>query len=161
MSQRVTLNTAASSIVVVQRAYQTLCAPTHAAPVEGIYDTNWFDFTTIEVSKRSTVLATSPPAEDWLKFRQLVADWRQQRGAISSITEAALAPAYQAIIGMGPLAVPFILNQLASEGDEPDHWFWALKAITRANPVNDEDRGNLRRMARAWLEWAQLEGYAW
>jgi hypothetical protein len=106
-------------------------------------------------------LPTEPPAEDWLKFQNLVGEWRQQRGAMSSITEAALCPAYQSIIGMGPAVVPFILSQLESEGDEPDQWFWALMALTGANPVREENQGDYRQMAQAWLEWGRTQDYAW
>ena len=94
-------------------------------------------------------------------FRSLVADWRSQRGSTSSTTEMVLCPAYQSIIGMGPKAIPLILARLVLEGHDPDHWFWALQAITGANPVSEEDEGNLRRMSRAWLDWAASEGYAW
>lgn len=72
-----------------------------------------------------------------------------------------MAPAYQRIIGMGDPAVPLILAQLKSEGDDPDHWFWALTAITGANPVKAEDKGDMVKMAAAWFKWATAEGYAW
>ena len=45
-----------------------------------------------------------------------------------------------------------ILEEL--EGDDPDHWFPALEAITGANPVPESDFGNLAKMADAWLGWA-------
>ena len=80
---------------------------------------------------------------------------------MSSITEAVLCSAYQSIIGMGELAVPFLFAQLDSEGNEPDQWFWALQAITGADPVKDEDRGNYVNMAASWLDWAKNQGYAW
>jgi hypothetical protein len=41
--------------------------------------------------------------------------------------------AYYKIIGMGMAAVPFILKDL--EQNEPNHWLWALHAITEENPV--------------------------
>lgn len=80
---------------------------------------------------------------------------------MSSITSAAFCPAYQSIIGMGPVAVPLIFAQLECEGNEPDQWFWALKAILGYDPVRDEDRGDYVRMAESWLNWAKSEGYAW
>jgi len=70
-----------------------------------------------------------------------------------------MLPSYQSIIGMGEEALPLILAQLKSERDEPDQWFWALRAITGANPVRPEDQGNFAKMAQAWLQWAN-EGYA-
>jgi hypothetical protein len=80
---------------------------------------------------------------------------------MSSITESAACPSYQAIIGMGPTVVPLILAQLEAEGDEPDQWFWALKAITGDDPVKDQDRGDFVAMANSWLAWARADGYAW
>jgi hypothetical protein len=99
-------------------------------------------------------------AEDWLKFQKLVGQWRNERGARSSITETVMMPAYQEIIGMGQTAFPLILAQLRSEGDEPDQWFWALRAITGMNPVKPEDQGNFQKMAQTWLQWAGHEFYA-
>ena len=62
-------------------------------------------------------------------------------------------PAYQHVIGMGSLALPFILAELERE---PDHWFWALKAITGEDPVAEEQRGDVLGMTKTWLEWANL-----
>jgi hypothetical protein len=70
---------------------------------------------------------------------------------------------YQMIIAMGQNVVPYIFAQLKAEGDEPDQWFWALRMITRANPVRPEDQGDFRAMAKAWLEWGarrELAEYA-
>ena len=72
-----------------------------------------------------------------------------------------MCPAYQTIIGMGETAIPFVLAQLESEGEEPDQWFWALAALTGACPVNDDDRGNYQKMALSWLQWGKQKGYAW
>ena len=47
---------------------------------------------------------------------------------------------------MGEPVVPLILDELRRE---PDHWFWALEAITEENPVRPEDVGIVRRMADA------------
>jgi hypothetical protein len=99
--------------------------------------------------------------DNWFRFQALAEQWRNARGARSSITEAAMIPAYQKIIGMGEAVVPLILAQLKSEGDDPDQWFWALRAITGQNPVKPEDQGNFQKMAEAWLQWAQHEPYVW
>jgi hypothetical protein len=95
-----------------------------------------------------------------LQFQQLVQQWREERGATSSLTKAAMMPAYQRVVGMGKKAIPLILAQLRSEGNEPDQWFWALRVITEADPVRPEDQGNFRAMAHAWLAWGESEGYA-
>jgi hypothetical protein len=93
-------------------------------------------------------------------FRQLVDQWRQERGASSSTTEILLCPSYQSIIGMGEQAIPLILAEMESEGDDPDQWFWALQALTRVNPVAEEDEGNLWKMAQTWISWARKR-YIW
>jgi len=95
---------------------------------------------------------------DLLLFRRLADEWRAQRGVTSSVTDAAMCPAYQSIIGMGQRGVPLILRQLQLEGEEPDQWFWALSVITGANPVHDMDRGNFPLMAQAWIRWGMEHG---
>lgn len=90
------------------------------------------------------------------EFRELADRWRAETGMLSSASQRAMHPAYQAIIGMGKDAVPLILTELRKE---PDHWFWALRAITRQNPIRAEDRGYVDRMANRWLEWGRAEGY--
>lgn len=89
-------------------------------------------------------------------FRILANVWHRETGYLSSITEKSLHPAYQQIIGLGPAIVPVLLRDLERK---PDHWFWALGAITRANPVPAEDEGNIARMAAAWVAFGKREGY--
>jgi CheY-like chemotaxis protein len=87
------------------------------------------------------------------RFRLLAVRWRMETRYLSSITESVIHPSYQAIVGMGQAAIPFII---ASLRDKPDWWFWALKAITGDDPVPAVARGNLQAMTDAWLEWAGL-----
>ena len=90
------------------------------------------------------------------RFNRLAAQWRAETSFCSSVIEMATRPAYQQIIGMGRIAVPYILRDLAKG---PQHWFWALIAITGENPVDEDDKGNLPRMTQAWLEWGTKNGY--
>jgi hypothetical protein len=90
-------------------------------------------------------------------FRRLTDEWKSQAEFLSSPTAIAALPAYQAIIAMGPAAIPLILDELRRE---PDHWFVALKRITGEDPVPDEARGNLDLMAQAWLRWGRSHGIA-
>jgi hypothetical protein len=92
-------------------------------------------------------------------FKELAKQWRDERSATSSVAQMAMSSTYQQIIGMGQDAVPMILAKLKSEGNAPDHWFWALASITRDNPVPKTSRGKLQEMAKAWLEWGEKEGY--
>ena len=93
----------------------------------------------------------------WIEFQELVIEWKKERGSRSSISQAAVLQPYQKIIGMGESALPLIIAQLKSEGNKPDQWFWALRVITKQNPVKPEDRGNFPKMAQAWLEWAESQ----
>lgn len=94
--------------------------------------------------------------ESIYKFFNLAATWKEEIKLISSITEIALNPSYQEIIGMGTKVIPLILMELQNE---PDYWFWALKAITGADPVGPDQRGDLGQMTQAWLEWGKENGY--
>jgi hypothetical protein len=101
-----------------------------------------------------------PIVDDKCEFQRLASQWRIERGSSSSTTEIVLCPSYQSIIGMGTKAVPMILAKMESEGDQPDHWFWALQVLTRVDPVNEEDEGDFRKMAKSWLHWASRR-YVW
>ncbi len=90
------------------------------------------------------------------EFLRLAQHWRAETDLLSSLTEMAAHPAYQRIIGMGRLALPMIFRELTAE---PDHWFWALKAITGCDPVPPSHRGNLEMMAADWLAWGKSRGY--
>lgn len=87
-------------------------------------------------------------------FEQLRETWSLETAPLSSPKEIALHDAYQRIIGLGPSVIPLILRQLQQE---VDHWFWALRALTGADPavgINSMDRA-----AEAWLRWGVEEGY--
>ncbi|MDR3678266.1 MAG: hypothetical protein P4N24_22490 [Acidobacteriota bacterium] len=103
--------------------------------------------------------------ESWLSdeaiFKILTEKWHRERGASSSITEIILCPSYQSIIAMGDRVIPLILSQLEAEGNEPDHWFWALQVLTGVNPVSEEIEGNLPAMSEVWRETARSKGYIW
>ena len=91
-------------------------------------------------------------------FQELASDWRLQCASASSVTKMAMHPAYQRIIGLGQPVVPLLLRELERK---PENWFWALKAITGADPVPARDRGLMRKMAAAWIEWGRNAGYRW
>ena len=90
------------------------------------------------------------------RFNELASEWKEANAISSSVTEMATHPAYQQIKGMGKQAVPLILAELRRQ---PHHWFWALKAITAADPVQPAERGKIDRMTQAWLQWAKAHGY--
>ncbi len=101
-----------------------------------------------------------PLSRQWanplIRFNNLKEEWKESTFMLSSVTEIAMYPSYQQIIGMGPTAIPMILLSMRQE---PDHWFWALNAITGENPVHIEDRGKIKKMTDAWLDWGKKHLY--
>jgi hypothetical protein len=110
-------------------------------------------------SDKYRILTFTPDAA---RFREFVTQWRRERNSLSaSAWDNVRSPAYQRIIGMGEKALPYILREIEREmrtGD-PDDWFVALWSITGENPVPIESRGQLKEMAKAWLEWGLKSGH--
>ena len=99
---------------------------------------------------------TSTTRDDVLdRFRRLRDQWKEESEFMSNTAQMAMLRSYQSIIGMGNAAVPLILEELRRE---PDHWFWALEAITIENPVPKEMAGKIELMAKAWVEWGVAQG---
>lgn len=108
------------------------------------------------IPERVAAIQSLEAASAGERFRRLAAAWRENRGPTSSLTEMATQPEYQHIIGMGRDAVPFLLQELQKQ---PDHWFWALVAITGEDPVPPEHKGRLSEMTKDWLRWGKEHGY--
>jgi hypothetical protein len=89
-------------------------------------------------------------------FVELAEQWRRETGMHSSVSRMVTHPAYLSIIGLGPPVVPLLLRALQQQ---PEHWFVALRAITRESPVPPEDAGNIGKMTTAWLEWGRRHGF--
>ena len=97
-----------------------------------------------------------PGRADVERFRKLMEEWHKDTEGLALSSRKCSHPAYLKIIGMGKSAIPLILNELAKE---PDHWFLALRVLTDANPVREEDAGKMRAMAESWLRWGRERGY--
>jgi hypothetical protein len=91
-----------------------------------------------------------------VKFTRLVTEWKSTRGHSSKLIELVMHPAYQQIIGMGNGVVSIILKEMK---ERPDHWDWALRAITGSDPVPREAWGKLKQIGEAWIAWGINEGY--
>ena len=98
--------------------------------------------------------APASTAQD--EFERLSAEWRADRPRGADVTQMVEHAAYKRIIDMGPAAIPLILRELDRE---VDHWFWALHELTGADPVPEDDKGDLPAMAEAWLDWGRSERY--
>lgn len=110
----------------------------------------------VEIKNVSTFIRGAELCADFARskveetFKQLRDEWRDATGILSDSIEICTHPAYQRIIGLGPSVVPLIMVELERE---PDHWFWALRAITGENPVPAIHRGRVDVMAEYWLHW--------
>lgn len=83
-------------------------------------------------------------------------DWRRDTALMSKTVDKCMNWSYQMIIGMGPIAIQFIMREL--ENDDIDDWFWALTAITGGDVAQDSD--NFQEAAKLWLMWGRENGYA-
>ena len=102
-------------------------------------------------------IARSPVVADTqAEFERLATKWKRETAHLSSPSAIAEHRAYQAIIGMGKEVIPFILRDLE---DSRAQWFWALRSIARESPVRPEDRGDVRAMTDAWLNWGRDRRY--
>ena len=91
------------------------------------------------------------------KFYALASDWEKEVAGLSSTAQMSQHPAYQEIINMGTKIVPLLLSELKKN---PLYWLSALGAITGENPIKPEQRGRVKQMASAWIEWGRNQGYA-
>jgi len=87
------------------------------------------------------------------EFQTLAETWRRKTAFFSFMPQRALHPAYQRIIGMGWGVVPLLLRELQRQ---PDHWLWALQAITGERPAQGTE--TLGAAAEAWLNWGRARG---
>ena len=100
--------------------------------------------------------------EEAKKFRQemkfLIERWTNEVMNISSFSDIVSHRDYITISAKGSRAIPILLNELRHR---PHFWFDALQILIRANlgidedPVNEEDRGDLLKMAAAWIAWGE------
>lgn len=83
-------------------------------------------------------------------FDELAARWSRETEFTSVHAIAVRHPAYQQIIEMGQVALPWLLERLR---DHPDHWMLALSTIANEDPAsNAATFGEAREL---WLAWGR------
>ena len=89
--------------------------------------------------------------EPWAEavFEELYAKWSEQTEFDSFIGNSTNSY-HEKIIKLGYSAVPCIISKLRKE---PVHLFIALCRITGENPVKEENRGKVSKMAEDWIQW--------
>jgi len=103
-----------------------------------------------------TVIVTDAQDDVSAEFQRLVDNWRHETGIYSTIERKSMHPSYQRIIGMGEQALPLILREMTRR---PEHWFWALRAISGKNPIPAEHVGEIDAMTKDWLTWGTENKY--
>lgn len=84
------------------------------------------------------------------RLRRLEAAWKADTEFLSDADRIISYPAFLDIVALGSEVVPLLLRDLESS---PGSWVWALPEITGADPVPASDRGNIRKMSEAWVNW--------
>lgn len=112
----------------------------------------------INVVRHATKPATRYRATVAERFEKLKRQWRSETMLSSSTTDLVLNANYQQIIALGDEVIPLLLREMETE---PNHWGWALRAITGCDPVPNQDAGRLKRIAKAWVRWGRESGYDW
>jgi hypothetical protein len=126
-------------------------APVVVDAATSSYELHGFDFWQ-RVFNFSEELPVDADNEFHDRFKELAHHWRDETAFLSAPADIILNFNYQQIIGMGPDVVPLIIQELRDRGG---YWYWALRAITGADPVLPDERGNFTRMKAAWLRWHQ------
>ena len=85
-------------------------------------------------------------------FLELAEQWHRETDFYSMSWQICDHPAYQEIIAMGEVALPWILRDLEDRGGQ---WFQALREITGQSPIAEADRGRIPKMTAAWLRWGE------
>lgn len=120
-----------------------------------IRGTDWKLLDSVKICRDQWLVEHNVPSTIARRFMRLKDEWQEASAFLPRLEDIVRLWPYQQIIGMGPAVVPFILQSLSNK---PDHWFWALSAITGEDPIDQSDRGDLVAMADAWLAWGEAKG---
>jgi hypothetical protein len=107
-------------------------------------------------SKQSHDAAAAESVEQ--RFRRLADAWLAETAFVSSSSEVVAHPAFEEIVKMGRPVIPFVLRELENG---PGHWHRALRRITGIDLATDDNRGDSRKLAEAWLRWGRAQDYEW
>lgn len=90
------------------------------------------------------------------RFFELAKAWKNQTAGYSLAGKKITNANYMDIIGMGvTLGNPVIKLILRDLQKGPEFWHFALKSITKQNPVPKENINDLRKVREAWLDWGE------
>jgi hypothetical protein len=100
----------------------------------------------------ASVCVAEPALTTEQRFRKLADKWSSEVSTISSPRDLVSHPCYREIIKLGWDVVPYLLEDLQHNDG---YWFEALHEITRIQPFDRNDAGNVKRMTAAWVAWGK------
>lgn len=105
------------------------------------------------------VIAAVPPVALEQRFREQAEKWARETQHLSSPSQKAAHPSYQAILGMGRENRDEIIRLLLLDLQQNRRlWFWALSYLTEDNPISPAEAGKIDRMIGAWVNWGKIKG---
>ena len=75
---------------------------------------------------------------------------------MSSVSQIISNKYYLRVIALGKPAIPLIIEDLRKEAAP---WFSALSVLTERDDIGRDHRGQFRKIANAWIDWWESEGY--
>lgn len=96
-----------------------------------------------------------PKSEIGILFERYAAEVERKARFASSLEAVAYTDAYQQIVGMGSIALPYVMRSLC-EGRSVT-WLRALAAITRQDAAAGAE--TVEEAVIAWLAWGSRHGY--
>lgn len=89
----------------------------------------------------------SNPIKDELLFNQLVSQWEQETIFLSSLPAIINNPNFKAIVNMGEMATPYILNYISQK---PSTLVWALNIIYNTK-ISENPKLTIPEACKLWV----------
>ncbi len=107
---------------------------------------------TVTDAERNSRPSGAVRADDFVRLSE---QWRVETAWSSDPMDTYSHPAYRAIIQLGPVVLPWILQSLDTE---LALWFGALEELAERNVAAAVEPGDLQAMREAWLSWGREQG---
>jgi len=87
------------------------------------------------------------------QFNELAAKWKAETG-LFSLDRDKVNDTFLDLISLGKEIVPFILKDMQKPAGAA-RWHIALKALTKENPITNEDLSNSKLVKEKWIKWGK------
>jgi hypothetical protein len=84
----------------------------------------------------------------------LIVEYKKQTATLSAVHQIVKLPAYQELINLGMLCMPYILEDMEQNGTD---WHVALATITGDNPITEEIAGRIPEMVQRWCDFLRVK----